>query len=239
MRPKMMQSTVHPCGYLHNQQATTQYLICENPGENHTEQYNQLIQLGYRRDGNIFYRPTCSHCRSCLSCRVQTKKFIPNRTQKRLLKLNQNITTQWHNTGYNQEHETLYIKYLQQRHEKNNSLLSMKQGYLQHICQTSVNTKALEFRLDNQLIMVSIIDHVHDGISSVYTFYDTSNPQRSLGTFNILWQIQWAIQHQISWVYLGYWIKQAPKMTYKSRFQPLELFHLGEWIAFDQLSHSL
>lgn len=239
MWSNILQDTTHPCGYLSNQQAKTQYLICEDPEKNYAQLYNELINKGFRRDGRILYRPICLHCQSCLSSRISTKNFTPNRTQKRILKLNHRITTHWQNTEYNPEHEALYLKYLQQRHEKNNTVLSLQQDYQQHICQTSVNTQILEFKLDNKLIMVSVIDKVQDGISSVYTFYDTSNPQRSFGTFNILWQIQWALQHQLAWVYLGYWIKQAPKMAYKSNFQPLELFHQGKWVAFNQLDHSL
>ena len=235
----MLTSPPHHCGYLSNQQAKTQYLICDDPKQNYTETYNELIQIGFRRDGDVLYRPICLLCQSCLSSRVQVAHFIANRTQKKLLNLNKNITTQWQSTVYNTEHEDLYIKYLQHRHEKTNSLHTLKRYYAQLVGQTSVDTKTLEFRLDNKLVMVSIIDKVHDGISSVYTFYDTHNPQRSFGTFNILWQIQWAVQHQISWVYLGYWIKQSPKMNYKSRFQPLELFHQGKWTAFDKINDTL
>jgi arginine-tRNA-protein transferase len=34
---------------------------------------------------------------------------------------------------------------------------------------------------------------------------------------------------QLDYVYLGYLIKNCDKMSYKSRFKPLELFRGGNW----------
>jgi arginine-tRNA-protein transferase len=33
----------------------------------------------------------------------------------------------------------------------------------------------------------------------------------------------------LPFVYLGYWIKNSPKMAYKTQFQPLELLRGGTW----------
>ena len=88
----------------------------------------------------------------------------------------------------------------------------------------------VEFRENTQLKMVSVIDIVRDGISAVYTFYDTSNIKTSYGTYNVLWQAQWAIQLNLPYLYLGYWIKDSQKMAYKQNFKPLEKLIDGEWV---------
>ena len=52
----------------------------------------------------------------------------------------------------------------------------------------------------------------------------------SLGVFAVLWELNEAKRQGLDWLYLGYWIKEAPKMRYKTEYQPLEFFHSGHWV---------
>jgi len=76
--------------------------------------------------------------------------------------------------------------------------------------------------------MVSIMDVLSDGLSSVYTFFDP-DMKGSLGTWNILWQLEQCRLLELPHLYLGYWIEQSPKMAYKVNFRPLEMLVNGEW----------
>ena len=95
------------------------------------------------------------------------------------------------------------------------------------------STRYLEFRLKGELIGVSVCDHLDDGLSAVYTFYDAALNERSLGKFAILAQIQKAKQLGLSYVYLGYWIKQCDKMNYKTDYRPLELLINRRWLRLN------
>ena len=77
--------------------------------------------------------------------------------------------------------------------------------------------------------MVSLIDILDDGLSSVYTFYDPDIPNASFGTYNILWQVAQCKAIGLPYLYLGYWIAGSRKMAYKATFRPLEGLQDGHW----------
>lgn len=102
--------------------------------------------------------------------------------------------------------------------------------YSQYLLQSKVNTRLVEFRdPEGQLRMVSIIDILNEGLSSVYTFYDPEIRGASYGKYNILWQIEQARLLNLPYVYLGYWIEESSKMSYKADFSPAEILHGGQW----------
>ena len=63
----------------------------------------------------------------------------------------------------------------------------------------------------------------------VYSFFDPFEEDRSLGTYMILDHIERTRKLGLNYLYLGYWIRQCQKMSYKSQYQPLELLRDGRW----------
>ena len=180
------------------------------------------------------YRPECDGCRACVPIRVPVASFQANRTQKRIIKRHADLTTVVAKLAFVAEHYDLYLRYQAARHSGGGMDQDSRDQYSQYLLQSKVNTRLVEFRSpDGVLRMVSIIDMLNEGLSSVYTFYDPSVARASLGTYNILWQIEQAKQLKLEFLYLGYWIENSPKMAYKANFRPAQVLVAGQWQALD------
>ena len=217
----------YPCSYLPDQQARSQvaapaHLI--NAGT-----YSQLVEQGFRRSGLFTYRPHCDHCRACVPVRVDAAAYVPNRSQRRAWKQHQPLRAFVAELAWSSEHYDLYTRYQQGRHPGGGMDEDSRTQYAQFLLTTRVNTRLVEFRTPgDELAMVSIIDVLDDGLSSVYTFYDPAM-RGSLGTYSIMWQIEQCQMLDLPWLYLGYWIAESGKMAYKASFQPQQKLIDGRW----------
>ena len=70
--------------------------------------------------------------------------------------------------------------------------------------------------------MVSIVDELTDGLSSVYTFFDPSSHARATAPTTSCGRSSRRALLKLPYVYLGYWIAQSRKMGYKTQFRPHE-----------------
>jgi leucyl-tRNA---protein transferase len=218
----------YPCSYLTGRLARSQVAA---PGHMiQADTYSQLIDQGFRRSGLFTYRPHCDGCKACVPVRVNVQQFQASRTQKRVLKRHKNLRPFVAELAWSQEHYDLYVRYQASRHPSTSMDEDGRQQYTEFLLATRVNTRLVEFRdQDGTLQMVSIIDVLEKGLSSVYTYYDPDIPG-SLGTYSILWQISQCEQLELPWLYLGYWIEESPKMAYKALFQPSERRIDGQWL---------
>ena len=130
---------------------------------------------------------------------------------------------------YSAEHYALYLRYQAARHAGGGMDQDSREQYRHFLLQSNVESRLVEFREDGALRMVSIVDELQDGLSSVYTFFDPDITGASFGTFNILWQIERCRALGLPHLYLGYWIEQSRKMAYKVNFQPIEGLINNRW----------
>jgi len=147
----------------------------------------------------------------------------------------QNLSTLVARLGFSAEHYDLYLRYQASRHAGGGMDHDSREQYAQFLLQSKVNTRLVEFRdPEGVLRVVSIIDILNDGLSSVYTFFDPDISTASYGTFNILWQVEQCRALQLPYLYLGYWIEESPKMAYKINFKPVEVLNDGVWMPLEE-----
>jgi len=135
-------------------------------------------------------------------------------------------------SDFREEHYALYAEYINSRHSDGDMYPPSVDQYSSFLTAEWGETLFLEFRnAEKRLLAVAVCDRLDNGLSAVYTFYDPSESRRSLGAFAILWQIEETRRMQLPSLYLGYWIKNCQKMSYKIAYRPIELLINNEWLA--------
>jgi arginine-tRNA-protein transferase len=225
--PWFHDTALHPCGYLPGRQAVSRVAV--PPQWVRAGIYGELVRRGFRRSGDFAYRPACPRCRACVPVRVPAERFSPDRGQRRCLKANLALEARECPLEFAEEHYSLYRRYQAGRHPGGGMDGDDREQYAQGLLRSHVDTRLVEFREAGRLRMVSIIDALDDGLSSVYAFFDPELPAAGLGTYNVLWQIRECQAKGLPYLYLGYWIGECRKMSYKTRFRPIEGFLDGLW----------
>ena len=227
---RVYQTVEHACGYWPDRNARDLVLDPRDPSR--PELYGSALAMGFRRSGNHVYRPNCAGCQACTPVRIPVERFQPNRAQRRCLGRNADLRISVAPAVRTDENFDLYQRYVSGRHAgggMDDPSPADFDGFLS--CEWSP-TRFLEIRGDDGLVGVAVTDVLADSLSAVYTFFDPDLSARSLGTFAILSQLAHARELGLDYLYLGFWLRNHPKMDYKQRFRPIEYLSGREWLPF-------
>lgn len=226
---KFFKTPAHDCSYLPGREATT--LFVDPDAEVDTKTYSALSALGFRRSGDHIYRPYCGQCQACIPVRVPVHEFLPNRNQKRTLKRNQELVVKPQIPHFSEQYYKLYETYINLRHADGDMFPASEEQFESFLVDGRKEAIFFEITLDSQLIGVSVVDQLDDGLSAIYTFFDPEQSARSLGKFAVLWLIEECKRQGLPHLYLGYWVKACQKMSYKADYRPLQMFINDQWLT--------
>ncbi len=229
---RLFHTGTHPCGYWPDREARDLVLDPRDPRL--PAFYPHALGWGFRRSGDIVYRPHCLHCRACVAVRIPVDRFAPDRGQRRCAARNAHVDARIVANVQTGEHLALYRRYLGARHRDGGMDDHGAAEFDQFLVGSWSQGRFLELRERGRLLAVAVTDLVPDALSAVYTFYDPDEEARSLGTLAILRQIEWARRESRRHLYLGYWIDGHRKMDYKRRYRPLEAYDGRRWRDFDE-----
>ncbi|GAA6133412.1 arginyltransferase [Oceaniserpentilla sp. 4NH20-0058] len=218
----------HACSYLPNQKANSVFLDHKTPPS--WQQYSQLTRIGFRRSGDHFYRPHCKTCDACLSCRVGSYEInLQGKRFKRILKKSEHLSYSFVHSHFTPEHYELYENYINNRHHDGDMYPPSTDQYKGFLVYPAKYSYFLEIRDQDKLIACCVTDALDDGLSAIYTYFDTGYEKYSLGTLAVLLLCKISKEMTLPYVYLGYWVKNSQKMHYKAQFKPLEIFNGENW----------
>lgn len=221
-------SSPMPCPYLPGR--IERKLFSRLSGPFAAETNSALSRAGFRRSHDLVYRPVCPACDACVPVRLPVAKFRPSRTQRRIARVFEDLTLTEAPPLATVEQYGLFAVYQQARHGDSDMARMSYEDFVAMVDEGSTDTGLFELRSGGgELIGCMLVDRLSDGYSAVYSFFDPERPGDSLGTALILKLIERAAATGRSYIYLGYWIAGSRKMTYKTRFRPIEALGPEGW----------
>ena len=217
----------HPCSYLPGRTAHTLFL---DPRDTINQPlYQVLTEHGFRRSGGHIYRPHCQGCQACVPTRVPVERFAAKRSQRRVLARNRDLSVQVEPAVFSSRYYELYARYISGRHRDGDMFPPTTDQFRSFLLSQWSNSVFLCSYLGDELVAVAVSDQQPAGLSAIYTFFEPDLAERSLGVWSILQQIELCRKSRLPYLYLGYWIRESKKMSYKVDYRPVELLLDGRW----------
>ena len=222
-----------PCPYIDGRMERR--IFVDLTGPQAVLSYDLLSEAGFRRSLGFAYRPACPGCNACVAVRIPVDQFAMTRQWRRVLARNADLSGEFRPAVATAEQYALFSRYQVGRHRDGEMARMDFEDYRTMIEVGAIASNVLEVRdRHGNLMGACLIDRMGRGYSAVYSFYEPETPARSLGSYLILWLVEEARRNGLDHVYLGYWIQNSDKMSYKVRFQPLEALTREGWHPVDQ-----
>lgn len=211
-------SSPHECPYLPERQAVDVFSRVQTIS---AQDYELLMNHGFRRSGRLIYRPVCADCRACIPLRVPTQSFTASKSQRRAIRRNADVSLSVDTPKSSDEKWAMYVAYLAHQHD--GKMGEHREDFERFLYDSPTDTLEIEFRVAGQLVGVSIVDACPSCWSSVYFYFDPAEAWRSLGVFSAVREIETCRDRGLPFWYAGFYIRDCDRMNYKAAYRPFEL----------------
>lgn len=217
--------TEDECSYLPGQTSRMIWRLARRLPES---RYEQLLERGWRRFGRVLFRPSCPTCSACQGLRISVPDFQPTRSQRRCREQldQQQIEITIQHPTLTPEHITLYNSYHNDMHHRRGwpfREITREDYYESFIDGNFSFAREFQYRHNGKLIGLGLVDITSTCLSSIYFYHDPQWRQSGVGTWSVLQELQYARNHEMQWLYMGYFISECQSMKYKGAFRPHQL----------------
>ena len=195
------------------------------------EEFDLLLAEGDRRFGPFLYRTACPSCEACQPIRVPIADFAPSRSQRRAIKKNDDVEVVMGDPQVSPRHLEIYNRHLMERGLARSEEGIGEAAYRLHLLKTCVDTKEVRYYVRGRLVATSILDVGKTSASSVYHAFDPDESGRSLGVFSVVKEIALCKELGLAWYYLGLYVEDCSRLSYKAQYRPHERRVDGQWRA--------
>ncbi len=185
-----------------------------------------MLERGWRRFGPDYFRPACDPCQECIPTRIPTATFTPSKSQRRARNACADLEVRVGTPTCDDERLALYHAWHAQRERTRGweeAALSERSYRIQFAFpHPAAREIAYVEPATGRLVGIGLCDETPRAWSAIYFFYDPAWAARSIGTANVITQIEIAQRRGIPYVYLGYQVAGCASLAYKASFRPQE-----------------
>ena len=193
---------------------------------------------GWRHFGSHFFRDQYNvegvRLVRVIPLRIQIKEFMPSKSQRKLIRKNQDFRVEFKQTQLTEHHHQLFKQH-RNRFKKN------KPSKLHDFISPRVNLNPCQTMMCNiwdqdKLVATSFLDIGHQAASSVYAMFDLEYSNRRLGIYTLLLEMLYAQEMGLSYLYTGYAHTKPSFYEYKKQFLATEFYNWkGQWLPLEEL----
>ncbi|MEP6703914.1 MAG: arginine-tRNA-protein transferase, partial [Acidobacteriota bacterium] len=188
------------------------------------QQLDYLLADGWRHFGTHFFRYNLgvyeSDIRRVIPLRVCLARYSPSKSQRRVLRQNESVSTEIRPIEITSEAIALFEKH---KHRFKAGVPDSIEDFIsRHSDLMPCEALQLDVRIGEQLIAASYFDVGHRSVSAIYGMFDPEFSSRSLGIFTMLKEIDFAVENKKEFYYQGYSYEGESFYDYKKRFRGTE-----------------